>query len=492
MGKPRVFISYAFVSKDHPDYLFAVQLARDLRGVGADALIDDANVGEQRHVQRLNQVLPSCQWLVVVQTPAALQSLRVQTAVSTALHLASQTKLQGVIGVIASPLDTQEIPLTWTAFPVFDASQDYPRALARILIELELLESANTSESQLDLPLFSESSIYLQTSWEDDRPLDTPRLPTSLQNDASDRDRPQSVHAHSLSPRRSHRLWFSALLVVIALAVILTSLGLFFTLSAKKDSSFAIDHAAAIRNTVPGQPETPLATAPDQTTVPATLAHSPTPSREPTPTTGSSIVSTPGTTATMTADSTPTHVLTPTATPLPALTLTVNWGSPTSSIWSGINLQRPVLVELRNNLNASDIFQQTVGTDSSGTATLQLTGIVPGVYVVLLKPQGFLRQAQSSVSLVAGSNVLSFSMTRTGTDCHTHQPTGPELWIGDANSDNVANNDDYNLIISNIDKASPAGADLNGDGVIDIVDYNMWLSSMCFFSGGTNQVVGDG
>lgn len=493
MGGSRIFISYAFVSKNHPDYLFAVQLARDLRGAGADVLIDETNVNEQRLAQRLNQVLPSCQWLIVIQSPDALQSLRVQMAVSTTIHLVNQKKIQGVLGVITSPLDTQEIPLTWITFPVFDASQDYPRALARILIALELLESASTSdESQPDLPLLSEPSIDLQTSREDDRPLDMPRLPTSLKNAANDRDRPRSLHANSLGPRKSYRLWFSALLIVMALAIIIASLGLFYTLSAKKDSSTAIGHAAAIRNMVPGQTATLSTLAPGQTATPSTLEHSLTPSREPTSTTGSSTASTPGTTATQTADPTPTQIFTPTPMPVPALTLTVQWGSPSSSVWSGINLQRPVLVELRNNVNTSDIFQQVVVTDSSGAATLQLIGVVPGVYVVLLKPQGFLRQAQPFVTLVAGSNTLSFSMTKSGTDCNTHQSTGPQLWIGDANGDNVANNNDYNLITSNIGKASPAGADLNGDGVIDIVDYNLWLRTMCFFSGGTGQVVGDG
>ena len=316
---------------------------------------------------------------------------------------------------------------------------------------------------------------------DDDRPLNMPPLPASLKYVADDRDRPPPIH--SLGPRRSYRLWFPALLVILAFAVVLASLGVFFTLYAKSGSRSAIDPTASIPNTKPGQ-----------TATSTTLTHSLTPSRESTPITGSSTAPTQGPPARLGADPTPspTQILTPTHTPVPIVTLAVQWGSPSSSLWSGISLQRPVLVELRNNLNAPDIFQQTVLTNSSGTATLQLTGVVPGVYVALLKPQGFLRQAEPPIKLIAGSNALSFSMTRSGTDCNTHQPNGLHLWIGDADGDNIVNNNDQNVITSNYTKASPASADLNGDGVINIYDLSLFLSALCNFGGGTGQVVGDG
>ena len=54
MAGSRVFISYAFVNEQHPDYLFVQRLADDLRQEGADIIIDAADVDEQAFVHRLN------------------------------------------------------------------------------------------------------------------------------------------------------------------------------------------------------------------------------------------------------------------------------------------------------------------------------------------------------------------------------------------------------------------------------------------------------
>jgi hypothetical protein len=165
----RVFICYAFVDEQHPDYIFAQRLAEDLRKAGADVVVDTANVGEQAFVQRLNRVLPSCQWLIVVQTPAALQSLRMQMSVSSALNLVSQKKMQKVLAVIATPCEMHDIPLTWESLTVFDASKDYARALARVLLELEL-QCPQTDSG--DGVLASADIISLA----DDNPLKVPVL----------------------------------------------------------------------------------------------------------------------------------------------------------------------------------------------------------------------------------------------------------------------------------------------------------------------------
>jgi Cohesin domain/Right handed beta helix region len=97
------------------------------------------------------------------------------------------------------------------------------------------------------------------------------------------------------------------------------------------------------------------------------------------------------------------------------------------------------------------------------------------------------------VSLVAGTNTLTFSMTQSGTSCINGQPTGPQLWVGDVNGDNVINSDDYSIILAHFGQSVPSGyADLDGNAAFDGVDYNMWLRSICYFGGGTGAVVGDG
>jgi TIR domain len=140
MANARVFISYAFVDGQHLDYLFAQRFAEDLRQEGAYIVPDVADVGEQAFVERLNRVLPTCQWLIVIQSPEAMQSLRVQMSVSTALHLVAQHRMQGVLVVRAAPCDAHEVPPAWESLIVFDGTQDYARVLARVLLELGLKE----------------------------------------------------------------------------------------------------------------------------------------------------------------------------------------------------------------------------------------------------------------------------------------------------------------------------------------------------------------
>jgi Cohesin domain/Right handed beta helix region len=175
-------------------------------------------------------------------------------------------------------------------------------------------------------------------------------------------------------------------------------------------------------------------------------------------------------------------------------TLTFSWGSPGTSLWSGINFSRPVTVEVRDGLTSADIYNQSVTTDANGTATIQLIGVIPGTYNVLIKPQGFLRQAYPTpVTLVAGSNTLAFSMTNSGTSCIDGSPTGQQLWVGDIDGNNVLNSADYSVIVSYFDKSPPPGdVDLDGDGILDGVDYNMWLRSLCYFGYGQGEVVGAG
>src|SRR5439155_18049620 len=98
-------------------------------------------------------------------------------------------------------------------------------------------------------------------------------------------------------------------------------------------------------------------------------------------------------------------------------------------------------------------------------------------------------------TLQAGTISVSFPMTASGKGCIDGKPTGPQLWIGDVDGDNVINSADYNIIYNYFNKSVPAGyADLDGTPahIFDGVDYNLWLRSICFFGGGSGQVVGDG
>lgn len=133
----RIFVSYAV-----EDAEFATRLMTDLRNAGVEIITDmrGANLipaGEQF----LREELPRCQRLIVVQTPDALQSPRVQAIVEVAGKYVQQGQMTGVLRVIGPTLNASEVPVispTWGRLPSFDASQDYPRALARLCLHLGL------------------------------------------------------------------------------------------------------------------------------------------------------------------------------------------------------------------------------------------------------------------------------------------------------------------------------------------------------------------
>jgi len=135
MAHPRGFISCYKGDPSHPDTLFAQRLLTDLSASGA---IVATSSGNNETAQRLTQALKHCQWLVLVQTPAALSSPQVRTEVDTALSLAAQGKMRGVLAVLAAPTDPRAMPPLWSNMRAFDAVQSYQQALLSLQTALEL------------------------------------------------------------------------------------------------------------------------------------------------------------------------------------------------------------------------------------------------------------------------------------------------------------------------------------------------------------------
>ena len=251
-----IFISFAFVNEQHLDYLFAQRLAEDLSQAGADVHIDEANEREHSIVEQGNQFLLNSQWLIVVQTPDALHSPRVHMVVNTALNRMAKGRLKGIFVIVAAQCDVQEVPLSWDKLSVIDATQDYPRALAKVLLELKSSESDLAHEINSNSHSFFEQSLNKSESLEDDKPSSPPLLFKRLKNDedrpsslpllseiskkrTSERDLPQPINNRDrVSPNRyrSRLLTFSAMIAVLLLLV---SGSLFYLSSLSNNSSVA-------------------------------------------------------------------------------------------------------------------------------------------------------------------------------------------------------------------------------------------------------------
>lgn len=237
MGDQGIFISYAFVNGQHLDYLFAQRLANDLRLSGANVVIDEANALENSVMPRMMQMLSTYQWLVVILTPEALQSPRVHLAINTALNLVAKGRMKGILTIIAAPCNVQELPLAWRTLTLIDATQDYSRALARVLLELEGADAISSTETRSNsTPYFGKGADGSATGG-NDKPLDLPPLPAPFYNRVAAQDVPHAPTSYSVISRHSSRLWLTALSVAMALLMILVSAGFLYALTSRKNSN---------------------------------------------------------------------------------------------------------------------------------------------------------------------------------------------------------------------------------------------------------------
>jgi hypothetical protein len=139
---------HIFAGHDPIDTEFATQLMTYLRDVGTEVMVNrigtvgmvfctnpaHTDLDDMTFGRFLSQELLRCQHLIVIQTPEALQSQRMRVIVETVLQQVEAGQMTGLLHVTAFPLSgtgAQEVPLRWATAPQFDASQDYPKVLAR-------------------------------------------------------------------------------------------------------------------------------------------------------------------------------------------------------------------------------------------------------------------------------------------------------------------------------------------------------------------------
>ena len=223
--------------------------------------------------------------------------------------------------------------------------------------------------------------------------------------------------------------------------------------------------------TVVGEPPTPTFTptpieSPTPTATQSTPAESPTPtSSTPVDTaTATQTSETPVETATPTAtQSTPVESSTPTATqstpvesPTPTFTSTpVESPTPTplpdGTITGRVIAGKPVTVSL---YNALDVLVSSVTANPDGTFSLTAPG---GTYTIVAAASGFLG-AEGSASIPAGGTSAKPNIT---------------LPAGDIDGNDVIDQFDALTIGMNYNGATPAAADLNNDGVINVLDLEL-------------------
>lgn len=164
MGDPHIFVCYDVTDTAYETTSLTLQLISDLRRAGAEVITDSSTISNQAFMRFLDHALLQCQWLILVQTTQALQSLRVQISVNTALHLVVQQRMKGVFRLVISSADLQDEPFVWTTLREFDARQDYARARDKVLLELGLLrvdDEPDELQQTLLLPVPANAQRFL-------------------------------------------------------------------------------------------------------------------------------------------------------------------------------------------------------------------------------------------------------------------------------------------------------------------------------------------
>jgi glucose/arabinose dehydrogenase len=164
--------------------------------------------------------------------------------------------------------------------------------------------------------------------------------------------------------------------------------------------------------------------------------------------------------ATLTATAIPTHTSTPvpptvTRTPVPSPFLVghLNWqGAPNQP---HPRQQQPVTLTLK--LGTTEVNYPSQTTDASGFFTVSVASLPDGIYSWRAKGPKFL------------ANSGAVSLTR---EAQTSVEVGL-MRTGDANNNNAANSQDFNILRNSFGTSNDLRADFNNDGSVNASDFNL-------------------
>lgn len=169
----RVFVSYNTGQAYNKYEQFALQLIDDLRAAGADVATDGGSISDATFVQTMNKEFPTCRWFVLVESPEALQSPRIQMMVNTVINLVAQHSMSGAFRVLAEPTQPHDVPPTWARLRSIDATRAYPIVRDQLLTALQL--KSRSPHTTISSTKTTSSRISTPTAY--DRPIAVPRRP---------------------------------------------------------------------------------------------------------------------------------------------------------------------------------------------------------------------------------------------------------------------------------------------------------------------------
>jgi hypothetical protein len=140
-----------FISHSHADNQITTRLADDLRNGGADVWVDTNLLASDAWIGQIRAALTSCDWFLVVVSPAAVRSKWVQAEINIALARSKHGLMRGVIPILVEPCRREDIPVLGT-FRWLDATRNYEFAFAQLRNVLSLHEVAAAAPARQVFP----------------------------------------------------------------------------------------------------------------------------------------------------------------------------------------------------------------------------------------------------------------------------------------------------------------------------------------------------
>lgn len=160
MVAPRIFVSHSSL-----DDAITRQLVKDLRVGGAQVWMDETEIKHSDFIQKINEGLANCDWMVLVLTPNSLRSKAVEMEVNAALNLVRLGRLQAVVPFLAAPCDMSQVPPMWATLHYYDGVKDYAGALAGLLRALDLDPQASNPLAAQPLVPPSQRPVPMQAPY---------------------------------------------------------------------------------------------------------------------------------------------------------------------------------------------------------------------------------------------------------------------------------------------------------------------------------------
>ncbi len=145
-GAARVFVSH----HHSPDEdAFTKRLVTDLEAAGANVWVDYRGITSEDFVKKIGEGMKGRQWLVLVMSPQSVTSPWVEREVNAALSEVTAKRMLGVVPIVMTPTDEQDIPILWRPLLRYDATRAYAPARDGLLHALGLRAAALGATPQL-------------------------------------------------------------------------------------------------------------------------------------------------------------------------------------------------------------------------------------------------------------------------------------------------------------------------------------------------------